>query len=179
MRWLDGCARVQRNCLPMHPAHAAGTSGALYSIFFNGLASGLRSAAEKHGSKTATSAVWADALAAAKATLFEYTRGDSFLTTSALRPRLTHLFPPLQARSPSRTLVDPLEAFVNAFSADSSDLTGAVQAAVDAAAHTAKIDAKAGRAAYVGREELAKANVPDPGAHGVAILLQGILKSLQ
>jgi dihydroxyacetone kinase len=159
----------------------SGTSGALYSIFFNGLASGLRSAAEKHSSKTATSAVWADALAAAKTTLFEYTRG-------ALCPQNNHSaslgsdprpFLPSTARSPSRTLVDPLEAFVNAFSSNSSDLAGAVQAAVDAAAHTAKIDAKAGRAAYVGREELAKANVPDPGAHGVAILLQGLLKSLQ
>lgn len=85
----------------------------------------------------------------------------------------------LSARAPSRTLVDPLEAFVNAFSANLADLAAAVQAAVDAAAHTAKIDAKAGRAAYVSREQLEQANVPDPGAHGVAILLQGILKSLQ
>jgi dihydroxyacetone kinase len=96
---------------------------------------------------------------------------------SALRT-LTRLLLDL-TRVLSFLLVDPLEAFVNAFSSNSSDLAGAVQAAVDAAAHTAKIDAKAGRAAYVGREELAKANVPDPGAHGVAILLQGLLKSLQ
>lgn len=67
---------------------------------------------------------------------------------------------------------------MTAFSSAPADLASAVQAAVDAAAHTAKIEAKAGRAAYVGREDLAKANVPDPGAHGVAILLQGILKVL-
>lgn len=56
---------------------SSGTSGALYSIFFNGLASGLRQSAEKAGSSTATNEVWADALSLAKDTLYQYTRGSS------------------------------------------------------------------------------------------------------
>lgn len=134
--------------------HMDGTSGALYSIFFNGLASGLRSAAEKLSSDTATPEVWAEALTQAKATLYQYTR----------------------ARTPSRTLVDPLEQFVTAFAANPKDFAGAVQAGVKGAADTVNYTAKAGRAAYVGREQLAAAAVPDPGAHGVSVLLEGILK---
>ena len=134
--------------------HMDGTSGALYSIFFNGLASGLRSAAEKLSSDVATSEVWAEALSQAKATLYQYTR----------------------ARTPSHTLVDPLEAFVTAFAANPSDFAGAVKKGVEGAAETVNYTAKAGRAAYVGREALAKAAVPDPGAHGVSVLLEGILK---
>jgi dihydroxyacetone kinase len=76
-------------------------------------------------------------------------------------------------------MVDPLEAFITTFAAQPADFASAVKAAVDAAAATATYEAKAGRAAYVSREELAKASVPDPGAHGVAILLQGILAALQ
>jgi len=48
-----------------------GTSGALYSIFFNGLASGLRAASESLSSNVATSAVWSEALTQAKATLYQ------------------------------------------------------------------------------------------------------------
>lgn len=60
---------------------SSGTSGALYSIFFNGLASGLRQSAEKAASSTATNEVWANALSLAKDTLYQYTRG------SPLNPR--------------------------------------------------------------------------------------------
>ncbi|CED83175.1 dihydroxyacetone kinase [Phaffia rhodozyma] len=133
-----------------------GTSGALYSIFFNALASGLRKASEAQKTQAATAEVWAAAVSFAKNTLYEYTR----------------------ARAPSRTLVDPLEVFQTQFSSAPNDFSSAVRQAVDAAAETSKIQAKAGRAAYVGREELSKANVPDPGAHGVGILLKGIEKAL-
>jgi len=51
-------------------------------------------------------------------------------------------------------LVDPLEAFVNKFASNPSDFPAAVKAASDAAAATAGYEAKAGRAAYVGREQL-------------------------
>ena len=133
-----------------------GTSGALYSIFFNGLASGLRSAAESLKSDTTTPEVWAEALVQARDTLYQYTR----------------------ARTPSRTLVDPLEAFVNQFKAAPQDFPAAVKAATEAAAATVNYTAKAGRAAYVGREELQRQQVPDPGAHGVGVILAGIQKVL-
>jgi triose/dihydroxyacetone kinase / FAD-AMP lyase (cyclizing) len=91
-------------------------------------------------------------------------------------PLLT--LPPTPARTPSRTLVDPLEAFVNQFISSPTDFPRAVQAAKAAAAETATYEAKAGRAAYVGREQLKNAQVPDPGAHGVAVLLGGLLKAI-
>ena len=63
-----------------------GTSGALYSIFFNGLASGLRSAAESLKSDTTTPEVWAEALVQARDTLYQYTRGQSPPSKSHLAP---------------------------------------------------------------------------------------------
>ncbi|GHJ85183.1 hypothetical protein NliqN6_1585 [Naganishia liquefaciens] len=123
-----------------------GTSGALYSIWTNALAAGFAR------SSTADGSAWTHALDHALKTLYQYT----------------------PARRPSRTLVDPLAAFTEHLTTHAGDFTGAVQAAVDAAEHTRTIEAKAGRAAYVGREALREANVPDPGAWGVVKILQGI-----
>jgi len=67
--------RADRFLLPFSFQSLSGTSGALYSIFFNGLASGLRSAAESKKSDVATAEVWADALVQARDTLYQYTRG--------------------------------------------------------------------------------------------------------
>jgi dihydroxyacetone kinase len=122
-----------------------GTSGALYSIWTNALAAGFAQ------SSTADAGAWTRALDHALKTLYQYT----------------------SARRPSRTLIDPLAAFTEHL-ADKGDLKGAIQAAVDAAEHTRTIEAKAGRAAYVGQETLREANVPDPGAWGVVKILQGI-----
>ncbi|KAI5476272.1 putative dihydroxyacetone kinase 1 [Pseudohyphozyma bogoriensis] len=130
-----------------------GTSGALYSIWSNALAAGLSKAAKESGAKSADAAVWAAALEHALSVLYTYTA----------------------ARRPSRTLVDPLDAFTAAFGASKGkDFAGAVKEAEAASEKTKDLVAKAGRAAYVGQEELAKAQVPDPGAHGVATLLGGI-----
>lgn len=75
--------------------------------------------------------------------------------------------------------MDPLDAFVSHFSASKgSDLKGAVEAATKAADETKDLVAKAGRAAYVGQDELKKAQVPDAGAYGVAKMLQGLAASL-
>lgn len=134
-----------------------GTSGALYSIWLNGVASGLVAAAKEKGTQEATREVIALALKKALDTLFTYT----------------------PARAPSRTLVDPLQAFTESFSAsEGKDFDGAVKAAADASEKTKELVAKAGRAAYVGREQLLEANVPDPGAHGVVQLLKGIQSTL-
>ncbi|KAJ6541562.1 dihydroxyacetone kinase [Mycena capillaripes] len=126
-----------------------GTSGALYSIFFSALAQGIQSAAAS--TTTATPDLWATALSAALAKLYTYTR----------------------ARPPSRTLVDPLAAFVDAFSSK-VDFAAAVQAARAAAEHTRDVDAKAGRSAYVDASVLSRERVPDPGAWGVKTILEAL-----
>ncbi|KIJ20848.1 hypothetical protein PAXINDRAFT_174258 [Paxillus involutus ATCC 200175] len=124
-----------------------GTSGALYSIFFSSLAQALaHSSAE-----IATLDVWSSALKTALARLYTYTR----------------------ARPPSRTLIDPLTAFVDALPAG---LEGAVSAVQNAAEKTRDIEAKAGRSAYIEGEWLKEKRVPDPGAWGVKVIIEALAK---
>ncbi|KAJ7760126.1 dihydroxyacetone kinase [Mycena maculata] len=125
--------------------HMGGTSGALYSIFFSALAQGIQASAA--GQSTATPELWGAALAAALTKLYTYTR----------------------ARAPSRTLVDPLAAFVQAYP---QGFAGAVKAAAAAAEHTKDVDAKAGRSAYVDTAVLSREKVADPGAWGVKTILE-------
>jgi len=127
-----------------------GTSGALYSIFFSGLAQGV----QLESSKPVTPSLWAKATAVALNKLYTYTR----------------------ARPPSRTLVDPLDAFVKTIDVNNKiDFAGAVQAAADAALKTRDLEAKAGRSAYVDGDRLKTEQVPDPGAWGVKSILQALL----
>ncbi|KAF8215609.1 dihydroxyacetone kinase [Mycena galopus ATCC 62051] len=126
-----------------------GTSGALYSIFFSALAQGLQSAAGSTPTSTATPELWGTALSAALNKLYTYTR----------------------ARPPSRTLVDPLAAFVGAFNGGFAE---AVKAAAAAAEHTKDVEAKAGRSAYVDTAVLSREKVPDPGAWGVKTILEAL-----
>ncbi|KAL1747587.1 Dak1 domain-containing protein [Schizophyllum fasciatum] len=123
-----------------------GTSGALYSIFFSGLARGIQSS-----SGTATPEDWARALTFALKNLYTYTR----------------------ARPPSRTLVDPLDAFVTPLSS-STDYATAVKSAAEAADKTKDLVAKAGRAAYVEGDRLKEEKIPDPGAWGVKTVLEAL-----
>ncbi|RDB15774.1 Dihydroxyacetone kinase 1 [Hypsizygus marmoreus] len=130
-----------------------GTSGALYSIFFSALAQGLQSQ-PKTSTNTVTPSAWSAALTSALSKLYTYTR----------------------ARPPSRTLVDPLEAFIEALGKSAgSDLGAAVTAAAAAAEHTRDVAAKAGRSAYVEGERLRKERVPDPGAWGVKTILEAFV----
>ncbi|XP_006461851.1 hypothetical protein AGABI2DRAFT_222826 [Agaricus bisporus var. bisporus H97] len=127
-----------------------GTSGALYSIFFSGLSQGLQTTS----SDVVDARVWAQALKTALDNLYTYTR----------------------ARPPSRTLVDPLEAFITAISASGGErLADAVRAADKAAEATKDLEAKAGRSAYVEGDKLKQEQVPDPGAWGVKVILENIL----
>ncbi|KAG5645704.1 hypothetical protein DXG03_005399 [Asterophora parasitica] len=129
-----------------------GTSGALYSIFFSGLAQSLQSQAS--GSATITPEAWSKALTSALTKLYTYTR----------------------ARPPSRTLVDPLAAFVETLARSSgSDYLSAVKAAASAAEATKDVDAKAGRSAYVEGDRLKQERVADPGAWGVKTILESLL----
>ncbi|KAJ4470702.1 dihydroxyacetone kinase [Lentinula edodes] len=122
-----------------------GTSGGLYSIFFSALAQGLRS------SSSTPEVNWPSALNHALTKLYTYTR----------------------ARPPSRTLVDPLDAFVKGLSTDKADFFKSCEKAQEAARATKGMQAKAGRAVYGGGEE--GEEEMDPGAWGVAILLKAII----
>jgi len=128
-----------------------GTSGALYSIFFSALAQGLQASASKNGDVTAQ--VWGQALNSALTKLYTYTR----------------------ARPPSRTLVDPLSAFVETFLSSGYNFPTARKAAGDAAVATKDLEAKAGRSAYVEGDRLKKEQVPDPGAWGVKTILEALV----
>ncbi|KAL8286260.1 hypothetical protein RQP46_004748 [Phenoliferia psychrophenolica] len=133
-----------------------GTSGGLYSIFFSGLSKGLLQAASERQADTATAEVWARGLELALNTLYVYTR----------------------ARPPSRTLVDPLAAFILNFAAFPEKLDKAFAAGILAADTTRFLDATAGRAAYIDAEKIHLANVPDAGAAGVSQILEGIRDAL-
>ncbi|QRV73972.1 dihydroxyacetone kinase [Ceratobasidium sp. AG-Ba] len=114
-----------------------GTSGALYSIYLSALAQGLQSV-----SAEPTRAEYASAAVFALDRLYTYTR----------------------ARPPSRTLVDPLEAFIKSLNDENLDLGQAFDAAHHAAENTKQLTARAGRAAYVEAETVK--GVCDPGAWG-------------
>lgn len=121
-----------------------------HSIFFSALAQALQAAAPSGG--TVDAALWAQALPGALARLYTYTR----------------------ARPPSRTLVDPLQAFVEALARAPGDFGGAVAAAGAAALATRDLTAKAGRSAYVEGDRLRQEKVPDPGAWGVKVIVEGL-----
>ena len=121
----------------------------LCSIFFSALAQALSSSA---GTGVATAEDWSRAVSAAREQLYTYTR----------------------ARPPSRTLVDPLAAFADAFSDCSSDLGNAVRQAAEAAEATRDVEARVGRSAYLEGGLLKQERVPDPGAWGVKVILEAL-----
>ena len=97
------------------------------------------------------------------------------LWTESLTSALDKLYTYTRARPPSRTLVDPLDAFVKTLSSQ-KNLSIAVKAAADAALNTRDLEAKAGRSAYVEGDRLKNERIPDPGAWGVKTILQALLK---
>lgn len=80
-------------------------------------------------------------------------------------------FPDTRARPPSRTLMDPLTAFVHELP---QGLQAGVRAAKAAADATKEMTAKAGRAVYVDQKQLAESGTPDPGAWGVAVIVEAV-----
>lgn len=126
-----------------------GTSGALYAIFLNALAHGLRQQSSGSAQQEATPAVWAAALQSATTALGRYT----------------------PAQPGDRTVVDALAPFVATF-AGSKDLKAAVEAARKGSDSTKGMEASLGRSVYVGGEEFK--NCPDPGAYGFVKLVEGL-----
>jgi len=77
------------------------------------------------------------------------------------------------ARPGDRTLVDALDPFCSALK-NGESLHDAVCMAKDGAERTKGMIPKLGRAVYVGEHGGQTYNVPDPGAWGVYVILQGI-----
>jgi triose/dihydroxyacetone kinase / FAD-AMP lyase (cyclizing) len=120
-------------------------------IFFSTVAQALSAS----GVVVAAADDWSRAVSAAREQLYTYTR----------------------ARPPSRTLVDPLAAFANAFSTNPEDLHAAVKKAAEAAEATRDTEARVGRSAYIEGGLLKRERVPDPGAWGVKVLLEALVEA--
>jgi dihydroxyacetone kinase len=130
-----------------------GTSGALYAIFLNALAFGLRSQNKSSDPEPATPKTWSNALRSASESLARYT----------------------PAKPGDRTLVDALAPFVEELGR-SGEVAKAAAAAKEGAAKTKGMKASLGRTVYVGGSGFEE--VPDPGAHGLAVFLEGLAEGL-
>ena len=140
-----------------------GTSGALTSIFLHALVKALRDAApplplspkqqqQRPCTATAVTAdigVWSAAALHAMAGLGRYT----------------------PAQPGDRTMMDALVPGLHAL-AEQRDLAAAARAARAGAERTRRMTPRLGRTVYIDRERVG--DVPDPGAVGVAVLLEGM-----
>ena len=122
-----------------------GTLGALYAIFLNAMVAALR----RQSPGNASPQVWAAALKDSCDVLSKYT----------------------PARPGDRTLVDALYPFIEEL-ASTDDVQRAAAAAIKAASETKGMQASIGRSVYVGGTGYAE--VPDPGAWGLACLFAGL-----
>jgi dihydroxyacetone kinase len=130
-----------------------GTSGAIYAIFLNALAHGLRQNSPA-SPQPVTPQIWAKALESSLQALNKYT----------------------PAQPGDRTLMDALFPFVQTLSKTGS-FDDAAKAAQAGAKGTKGMKASLGRTVYVGGEGFQE--VPDPGAHGLAELLLGLSDGLK
>jgi dihydroxyacetone kinase len=131
-----------------------GTSGAIYSIFLNALAHGLR-AQDQDTATPATVEVWANALKYSITALGKYT----------------------PAQPGDRTLIDALVPFCNTL-VERKDVHAAAKAAQAGTEATKNMKASLGRSVYVGGEEEWVGKVPDPGAYGLSEFLTGLAEAL-
>lgn len=130
-----------------------GTSGALYAIFLNALAYGLRQNSPS-SPQPATTETWAKALDVSLQSLSKYT----------------------PAKPGDRTLMDALYPYMETL-LKSGDVDSATKAAEQGAQGTKGMKASLGRTVYVGGEGFEE--VPDPGAHGLAEFLLGLRDGLK
>ncbi|VVT50890.1 uncharacterized protein SAPINGB_P002914 [Magnusiomyces paraingens] len=151
---LDNAVETITDIASIVEDYMGGTSGGLYAIYLHALARGL--------AKAATSA----------------TDMSIPLLVKATKDALSALQKYTRAAPGDRTLMDALVPFVKTL-AETESLEKAVAAAQEGADSTRKLEAKFGRASYVAKEELAQfdkeGGLPDPGAFGLAALLQGLL----
>ncbi|KAL9099175.1 MAG: hypothetical protein Q9163_005291 [Psora crenata] len=129
-----------------------GTSGALYAIFLNSLASNLRSL-DSSTPQIVTTELWAKVLSMSMEDLRRYT----------------------PAQPGDRTLMDGLVPFVEELK-QTGDVKRAAEKARIGAKKTQGMKPGLGRSVYVGGKGFEE--VPDPGAYGLSILLDGIADTL-
>jgi dihydroxyacetone kinase len=127
-----------------------GTSGAIYAIFLNALAHGLR-AQDKGTATPANAQVWGEALKYSRDALAKYT----------------------PAQPGDRTMIDALVPFCTRLT-ETKDLGAAAKAAEDGSEATKYMHASLGRAVYVGGEEEWVGKIPDPGAYGLSEFFKGL-----
>jgi triose/dihydroxyacetone kinase / FAD-AMP lyase (cyclizing) len=149
----DDATTFVHNIVHVVETNMDGTSGAIYAIFLNALAHGLRLQSPSSPSP-ATVEVWSKALQSSLDTLSKYT----------------------PARPGDRTLIDALYPFIGTLS-KTGDVKSAALAAEAGAKGTRGMRASLGRTVYVGGEGWQ--GVPDPGAHGLAEFLVGLSEGLQ
>ncbi|PYH73102.1 putative dihydroxyacetone kinase (DakA) [Aspergillus vadensis CBS 113365] len=131
-----------------------GTSGAIYAIFLNALAHGLRE--QDRGTTTpATVDVWAAALSYSLTALSRYT----------------------PAQPGDRTLLDALVPFCTQLQ-KAKDVHVAAKAAQEGTDSTKNMKASLGRSVYVGGEDEWVGKIPDPGAYGLSVFLNGLSEAL-
>lgn len=129
-----------------------GTSGAIFAIFINALAHGLREQDKGSGSPThATVEVWSEALAYSLTALAKYT----------------------PAQPGDRTLLDSLVPFCTKLR-ETKDVRAAAKAAQDGSEASKHMKPSLGRTVYVGGEEEWMGKIPDPGAYGLSEFLTGL-----
>jgi hypothetical protein len=97
---------------------------------------------------------------------------DSPDFSAALKASLDHLLKYTRARLGDRTCLDCLIPFVETFKAthDSAKALSEAQKGVET---TKKLEAKLGRSSYL--DESVTRGVPDPGAYGLLVLLDGMV----
>lgn len=93
---------------------------------------------------------------------------------AALNAALEQLLKYTRARLGDRTMMDALIPFVETL-LRSGDATFALEKAVQGVEGTKKMEAKLGRSTYL--DESATQGVPDPGAYGLFVLLNGMARS--
>lgn len=129
-----------------------GTSGAIYAIFLNAVATRLAKLAADAPDDASVPKLIQQALQSGIEELSKYT----------------------PARIGHRTLMDALMPFVATY-AESNSLETAIAAARKGAEATRKMTAALGRASYVGQARFdEEGGIPDPGALGVVSILRGV-----
>lgn len=132
-----------------------GTSGAIYAIFLNALAHGLRAQDTASTPTPVTTEIWAKALQMSLQALGKYT----------------------PAKVGDRTLVDAITPFIETL-VETGDLRSAAAAAREGTERTKEMKASLGRTVYVGSEEEWIGKIPDPGAFGLSEFLSGIAEGV-
>jgi hypothetical protein len=101
---------------------------------------------------------------------------DAPTFSEALKGALEHLLKYTRARLGDRTCLDCLIPFVETLE-KSGDPRKALKDAESGVESTKKLEAKLGRSSYL--DEAATRGVPDPGAYGLLMLLQGMVGAEQ